>query len=86
MARGLSIGAAQNLTNQLHGIPTPARGEAVPQAACQVDPESSGVISTVKWTGATEPVPLSQEPFVKPVEGQDIADSDLGLEIAEVEV
>jgi hypothetical protein len=86
MASGLDIGAAQNFTNQFHGVPAPAPGEAVPNTACQVDPERGGVVSAVKRTGTTEPMPFSQEPFVKTVEGEDIADSDLGLQIAKVEV
>jgi hypothetical protein len=82
----LGIGAVQYLTNQFHGVPAPARGEAVPKAAIKLDAECSGVVPAVKRTGAGKQMPPSHEPFVEPVEGEDISDCDLGLQIAEVEL
>jgi len=86
MVARLGIGAAQYLSNQFHGVPAPARGETVPKAASKLDAECSGIVPAVKRTGAGKPMPPSHEPFVEPVEGEYIADCDLGLQIAKVEL
>jgi hypothetical protein len=85
MAGSLGMGTAQYFSDQFHGIAAPARGEAVPKAARKLYPECGGIVPSVKRTGAGKPMSPSHEPFVESVEGEYIADCDLGLQISKVE-
>ena len=76
MMRCRGMGTSQYLAYRFHGVPAPAAGEAAPQAAVKINAERGGVVAAVKRARAGKPSSPSHEPFVEPVEGEHIADSD----------
>lgn len=86
MAGGSGIGAVQHPSHQFDGVPAAAAGEAVPQAAGKVDPKGGGIVASVQGARTGKSSSLPHQPFVEPVEREDVTDPDSGLQRAKVEL
>lgn len=67
--------------DEVYDVAAPAGSEAVPQAACQMSPESGGVVAAVQGAWACQLVAVVFEPAAKVVDFKYPADAHLLFQI-----